>query len=231
MNIVRTSENTVLILFEQVIDAEHFSVINNIVHKIKKDMAENIVDIIPSYASIHITFDLLAISGISFTQKLSKLLLNYEHVNSHVKSDIQNAAVIEIPVYYGSEVALDLPYIAQQAQMTESDVVDIHTSKIYDVYAIGFLPCFAYLGNVDARIATARKPTPRQKVTRGSVGIADQQTAIYPSESPGGWQIIGRTPIQLIDYNSSNLTRFSTGDKVKFTAMSKSDYLQMGGEW
>jgi KipI family sensor histidine kinase inhibitor len=235
MNIVRTSENTVLILFEQVIDAEHFSVINSIVHKIKKEMAENIVDIIPSYASIHITFNLLAISGIEFTQKLSKLLPNPNRekgdVNDHANGDLQNAAVIEIPVYYGSEVALDLPYIAKKAQLAESDVVDIHTSKIYDVYAIGFAPGFAYLGNVDVRIATARKPTPRQKVTRGSVGIADQQTAIYPSESPGGWQIIGRTPIQLIDYNSSSLTRFSTGDKVKFTAMSQSDYLQMGGEW
>jgi inhibitor of KinA len=235
INIIRTSENTVLILFEQTIDSEHFSVINSVVHKIKKDMAKNVIDIIPSYASIHITFNLLTVTGIAFTQQLHKLLPKPKGVNTDANSDVnnddQNAAVIEIPVYYGSEVALDLPYIAEKAQLRESDVVDIHTSKIYDVYAIGFSPGFAYLGNVDTRIATARKETPRQKVARGSLGIADQQTAIYPSDSPGGWQIIGRTPIQLIDYNSATLTQFTAGDKVKFTAISQADYLQMGGEW
>ena len=95
MNIIRTSENTVLILFEQVIDSEHFSVINNIVHKIKKEMAENIIDIIPSYASIHITFDLLAVSGIEFRQQLNKLLPKPNREKSDINSDITYSRVLE----------------------------------------------------------------------------------------------------------------------------------------
>jgi KipI family sensor histidine kinase inhibitor len=98
------------------------------------------------------------------------------------------------------------------------------------VYAIGFAPGFAYLGNVDKRIAMPRKESPRQKVVKGSVGIADQQTAIYPSDSPGGWQIIGRTAVSLIDYNDERLTKFETGGKVKFNAITRQDFIDMGGE-
>jgi inhibitor of KinA len=225
MNIIRLSENTFLILFEQIIDADNFALIRQLVGKIKKEMANNLIDIIPSYASIHITFNLLAMSGIECKQQLDKLLASTD--SSEI--DSQSAEIIEIPVYYGSEVALDLPYLAEKAQMSESDVIEIHSSKIYDVYAIGFAPGFAYLGNVDQRIAAARKDTPRKKIAQGSVGIADQQTAIYPSESPGGWQIIGRTPIQLIDYQRENLSQLAAGDKVKFTAINQAEYLSMGG--
>ena len=226
INIIRTSENTVLILFEQVIESDNFALINQLVHRIKEEMANNIIDIIPSYASVHITFNLLKISGMEFKQCIERLL--YAPQNKESKEE--EATIIEIPVYYGEDVALDLKYIAEKNNLSESEVIEIHSSKVYDVYAIGFAPGFAYLGNVDDSIATSRKETPRQKVARGSVGIADQQTAIYPSESPGGWQIVGRTPVQLIDYSSENLTQFSTGDKVKFNSISQSEYINMGGK-
>ena len=225
VNVIRLSENTFLILFEQKIDAENFSRIKQYVAKIKKEMANNLIDIIPSYASIHITFNLLAISGIDCKQQLEKLLASTDSDDNNLKP----AATIEIPVYYGREVALDLPYLAETKQLSESEVVEIHSSKIYDVYAIGFAPGFAYLGNVDQRIAMARKETPRQKIARGSVGIADQQTAIYPSESPGGWQIVGRTPIQLIDYQRENLSELAAGDSVKFVPITLDEYLHLGG--
>ena len=225
MNVIRLSENTFLILFEQVIDAENFSRIKTLVGKIKQTMANNLIDIIPSYASIHLTFNLSALSGIECQQQLEKLLLSTDSDDDNV----QSTDVIEIPVYYGSEVALDLSYLAEKAQVSEREVIEIHSSKVYDVYAIGFAPGFAYLGNVDQRIATARKETPRKKVASGSVGIADQQTAIYPSESPGGWQIIGRTPIQLIDYQRENLSELSAGDRVKFIAIDKDEYIRLGG--
>ena len=225
MNIIRISENTFLILFDQIIDADNFSRIKSLVGKIKTEMSDSLIDIIPSYASIHITFDLLKVSGMEFKQKLDSLLLSIDPT----EDASQSANVVEIPVYYGSEVALDLPYLAEKAQLSENEVVEIHSNKTYDVYAIGFAPGFAYLGNVDERIATPRKETPRQKIARGSVGIADQQTAIYPSDSPGGWQIIGRTPIQLIDYQRENLSELAAGDRVKFTSIDKEEYLRMGG--
>jgi KipI family sensor histidine kinase inhibitor len=225
MNIVSVSENTVVILFDQVINHENFSVITELVHVIEQEMDDKLIDIIPSYASIHITFNLLKISGLDFRNKLRALVNNH----NFSKQNNQNEKIIEIPVYYGKEVALDLGYIAERARLTEDEVVEAHSSKVYDVYAIGFAPGFAYLGNVDERISSPRKETPRKKVLKGSLGIADQQTAIYPSDSPGGWQIIGRTPVQLIDYNSKNLTQFSAGDKVKFTPISKSEYASLGG--
>jgi inhibitor of KinA len=225
VNLVRLSENTFLILFEQIIDADNFSRIKTLVRKIKQTMANSLVDVIPSYASIHITFNLLAISGIECKQRLEKLLLSTDSDGGNV----QSTDVIEIPVYYGSEVALDLPYLAEKARLSEREVIAIHSNKIYDVYAIGFAPGFAYLGNVDKRIATARKETPRKKVASGSVGIADEQTAIYPSESPGGWQIIGRTPIQLIDYQRENLSALAAGDRVKFIAIDQDEYSRLGG--
>jgi KipI family sensor histidine kinase inhibitor len=225
MNIVVVSENTLVILFDQVIESENFTVIKYLVSQIKENMDDVVIDIIPSYASIHITFDLLKISGLDFKRRLHNLTssCNPEDVNDEHKT------VIQIPVYYGHEVALDLAFIADKAKLSVDDVVKMHSDKIYDVYAIGFAPGFAYLGNVDSRISTPRKETPRKKVARGSLGIADQQTAIYPSESPGGWQIIGKTPIQLIDYSSQNLTQFSAGDKVKFNPISQTEYIELGG--
>ena len=225
MDIVRLSENTVIILFEQTINHDNFTIINRMTHSIKATLSGVIIDVIPSYASIHITFNLIKISGSEFNVALKKVIAECE---DHSIEQVQ-AKIIEIPVYYGQEVALDLSYIAQKANLTEQEVIDIHASKIYDVYAIGFAPGFAYLGNVDDAIACPRKETPRDKVAKGSLGIADQQTAIYPASSPGGWQIIGRTPLQLIDYSSEQLTQFSTGDKVKFNPISKPDFLAMGG--
>ena len=225
MNVISISENTVVILFEQVIESDNFSIINHLVQRIKTDMDDVLIDIIPSYASVHMTFNILKISGLEFKHRLNQLLIADQ--NNSGRDD--QSKVIEIPVYYGEEVALDLHFIAQRAKMSENEVIEAHFSKVYDVYAIGFAPGFAYLGNVDESISTPRKETPRKKIARGSLGIADQQTAIYPSDSPGGWQIIGKTPIQLIDYNSKNLTQFSTGDKVKFNPISKTEYLSMGG--
>lgn len=225
MDIVRLSENTVIILFEQSISDDNFSKINRITYAIKNNLSDVIIDLIPSYASIHITFNLLKISGIEFKTALKKAIAQ----SDSIRLETHNEKIIEIPVYYGPEVALDLPYIAQRAALTEQEVIDIHSKKIYDVYAIGFAPGFAYLGNVDDRIACPRKETPREKVLQGSLGIAGQQTAIYPAESPGGWQIIGRTALQFIDYSREQLTPFSTGDKVKFIPISQTEFIAMGG--
>ena len=225
MNIVSLSENTLVILLDQEITVENFAIISNLVQQIKRDMERLIIDIIPSYASIHITFNIVKTSGLEFNNALRQLIASgdYRHIT------LSDKKVIEIPVYYGKEVALDLALIADKARMSEEQVIEVHSNRVYHVYAIGFAPGFAYLGNVDERISFPRKATPRQNVSQGSLGIADQQTAIYPADSPGGWQIIGKTPIQLIDYNSKTLTQFTAGDQVKFTPISRDDYLRMGG--
>ncbi len=219
------SENTGIILFEQEINHVIFQQVTQCTKAIETNLSEYIVDLVPAYASIHVVFNLVKISAEAFGTSLNKII---DHLNVEDLNVVTEETII-IPVYYGPEVALDLELLAGFASLSVDAVIALHASTTYDVYAIGFAPGFAYLGNVDRRIAMPRKESPRQKIAKGSVGIADQQTAIYPSDSPGGWQIIGRTPMSLIDYNDEKLTKFETGDKVKFDAISRKDFIDMGG--
>lgn len=225
ISLIRLSENTFIILFNQEITQQNFSQVKQLNHAVQQNLAQYIIDITPAYASIHITFNLLKISGQDLQDQLEKIIAS--HKNSSVTTSL--GKVIEIPVYYGEEVALDLTWLAKEASLSPEEIIHLHSDKIYNVYAIGFTPGFAYLGNVDQRIAFPRKNTPRANIASGSVGIANEQTAVYPTESPGGWQIIGRTPISLIDYNSQHLTPFTIGDQVRFIPISKTSYIAMGG--
>jgi inhibitor of KinA len=124
--------------------------------------------------------------------------------------------VIEIPVDFSDRVALDMDLVAEFAGMGPAEVVDRFIARSYRVYMIGFLPGFAYMGEVDEQIAAPRKDSPRTKVPKGSVGIASRQTGIYPLESPGGWQIIGRTDVEMFDPNGDPPSMLRAGDEVRF---------------
>ncbi len=127
------------------------------------------------------------------------------------------------------EVGLDLEDMSTKTDLSIQEIIDIHSNKLYDVYAIGFLPGFAYLASVDKRIAMPRLSSPRKQIPKGSVSIADTQTAVYPQASPGGWNIIGRTALELFDKNLDSLSPLSVGNKVKFNAISKEEFLSQGG--
>ena len=225
ITITQLSENTLLILFQQTISIDNARAIARVQKAIQAELGHLLVDTIVAYASIHVSFNLLQTSAEALMAQLATVL---EHMVDS-EADERAAQVIEIPVYYGDEVALDLASLAAQKGLDTQQVIEIHSRPYYDVFAIGFAPGFAYLGNVDDRIACARKATPRAYVAPGSVAIADQQTAVYPSASPGGWQIIGRTPMSLVDYDHHTLCPFSIGDQVKFTPISRADYLCLGG--
>lgn len=237
MNIVQISENTLIILFEQTISPEVSNQVASYQREFEQNFSEYILDITPSYASITIVFDFRKILGKAFISLLSKSMtsepittvidLDSDDTHSSV-SVAQN--IVEIPVYYHSDVGFDLISIAAEKKLSTGEVIRIHSEQTYDVYAVGFAPGFAYLGSVDERIAMPRKQTPRKHVPTGSLGIAGQQTAIYPSNSPGGWQIIGRTPLPMVDYAADEPSRVKTGDKVQFIPISKQRYLELGGE-
>lgn len=137
---------------------------------------------------------------------------------------------IVLPVYYDESVGLDLADMAKDKRMSTQDIIDIHSQQEYFVYAIGFAPGFPYMGEVDESIATPRLANPRAKVPKGSVGIADRQTAVYPRQSPGGWNIIGRTPIEMFDTSYEGFSYFRVGDKVKFMPISQDEFIKQGGE-
>jgi len=132
-------------------------------------------------------------------------------------------------MYYSEEVGFDLDRISKLSNLSIKEVIELHSSTTYRVYTIGFLPGFAYLGEVDTKIATPRLDTPRTKIPKGSLGIADNQSAIYPIQSPGGWNIVGRTYLDMFDKNLDGFSYLSIGDRVKFRAISRDEFLKNGG--
>jgi len=135
--------------------------------------------------------------------------------------------VIEIPVCYDKDFGIDLERVAQHTQISIHEIIQIHTSKTYHVYMLGFLPGFAYMGIVDERISTPRLITPRTNVAAGSVGITGSQTGIYPLDSPGGWNILGRTPIQLFNAGKEQPCLLQPGNTVKFISITKAAFDQL----
>jgi len=230
MKINSLSENGLTILFDQTITKQTADKVLKLRKLIEKELAEFVIDIIPSYTSIHLSFDIKKISHKSFVDKVEALTQQVSQIEpaDHQQKNEQN--LIEIPVYYGKEVGLDLQEISDNSGLSIKQVIQTHSDKTYDVFAMGFSPGFAYLGSVDDQIAIPRKETPRLLVAQGSLGIAGEQTAIYPFDSPGGWNIIGKTPIKLVDYDQQPPSIFEVGDRIKFRAITKSEFLKRGGE-
>ena len=197
----------------------------------KQELALDIIDLVPSYASLMVMFNMMITDYHQIRTKLRVLL---QSINDNVKAqgaitDSTEASVVELPVYYSHESGPDLSVIAQRGQLTVEQVIALHQAQEYRVYAIGFAPGFAYLGEVDERIAAPRLSTPRMKVPKGAVAIADRQTAVYPSISPGGWNIIGLCPIDMFDAKVNPTMPVNVGDRVKFKAISKEVFITLGG--
>lgn len=216
------SVDSLIIYFGDKIDEKTATKVKKAYKSLKALNIDGLIEIIPSYSSIFISFDIFKYDY----ESLKTLLKN--SINSNFEDNFEEK-IITIDVYYGFEVGLDLQKISFEKKLSIEEIIQIHTSKIYDVYAIGFLPAFAYLASVDEKIATARLATPRNLIPKGSVGIADNQTAIYPQNSPGGWNIIGKTALELFDKNLESLSIFEVGNKVKFNSISKEDFLSQGG--
>lgn len=226
MNVVQISENSLLLELEQTIDPKIAQQVKLWTGYLSREFKELLIEVVPSYCTIHLVFDVRKISGIELSQRIlaSKALVVEFESNESIEKN-----VIEIPVYYGSEVGFDLKMLSKSTGLTEQEIIVIHSEQIYDAYAVGFAPGFTYLGLVDQRIVTPRKSTPRAKIPAGSVGIAEQQTAVYPVDSPGGWQIIGRTPSKMIDFSKIEPALLNVGDQVRFVSISKQQYLDLGG--
>lgn len=183
-----------------------------------------LTDLIPSYTSLLVIYDPLLTDHHQVRRAIRHAIQQ-----SPASTDHREGHTIELPVYYSVESGPDLTRLAEAAQISTEEVIAIHGQTNYLVYTIGFAPGFAYLGEVDPRIATPRLTTPRTRVPRGAVAIADRQTAVYPAPSPGGWNIIGLCPTPLFDPNLEPSMPFKIGDSVRFTAIDRQQFLQMGG--
>lgn len=223
-NIVSAGENALLIYFGDKIDATLPEKIGNFANQLKNTLSDVIVDLIPSYTSLHVSYDLNKIAEQDLRTQIEQCLTRQEGQSSILESNTTH-----IPVYYGLEVGLDLERLLAEKNLDLDVFIEIHTEQEYLIYAIGFSPAFAFLGEVDERIQLPRLPTPRIKIPAGSVGIAESQTAIYPADSSGGWNIVGRTLLDLSLNNPENVDKFRVGDKVKFYSITRDEYLKNGG--
>ncbi len=187
---------------------------------VANQMAQHILEVVPTYRSLMVYFDPLIISRKALQENIAGYLGDLDAVT--LAND--TARVITIPLSYGGEFGPDLEFVARHNAITEEEVIAIHTSTPYLVYMLGFTPGFPYLGGMPERIAAPRLDVPRVKIPAGSVGIAGRQTGIYPIESPGGWRLIGRTPLPIFNPQSENPFLFAAGDYLQFSAIQADQY-------
>lgn len=191
---------------------------------IEHSLAAQLIDLVPSYASILVIFDGLACGHADVRRRLAAALAQLD------ETPADSGKCVHLPVYYAPEAGADLQALADRAGLSVDEVVALHSQAEYRVYAVGFAPGFAYLGEVDARIAAPRLSTPRMRVPRGSVAIADRQTAVYPAASPGGWNLIGLCPVPMFDRDATPCMVANVGDRVRFEPVSREQFLALGGE-
>ncbi len=215
INILKAGEKGVVVDFGNVIDPEVNGCVHRLAHSIATTMHGEVIEVIPTYRSLMVYFDPLQTNREAISDKIRQFL----HAGSEADSGGDTATVVSIPVCYGAEFGPDLEFVAEHNGLTPQEVIDIHTSQPYQVYMLGFTPGFPYLGGMSERIAAPRLAQPRVVIPAGSVGIAGSQTGIYPIESPGGWQLIGRTPLRVFNPGSSDPFLFAAGNYLQFTAI------------
>ncbi len=194
---------------------------------LKEWQPDAVLDIIPAYHSISLIYDLMKIKKLAGSYTAFQFLEMKLKLMEATIADATGELItrkIDIPVCYDASLGPDLQELAMAHQLTEETFIKIHVQQVYRVYMIGFMPGFAYMGCVDQRIMSPRKANPRTYVPAGSVGIAGSQTGIYPFDSPGGWQIIGQTPLLLFDANNESPTYLEPGDEVRFHQISLNEF-------
>jgi len=186
---------------------------------LEKSGIPGIVELVPTYRSCMVHYDPGVISFAALKERLEGLLGRLDSI------EIPPSDVLEVPVLYGGEeMGPDLAFVAEHAGLSEREVVEIHTSTEYLIYMLGFTPGFTYLGGMSDAIETPRLKQPRVLIPAGSVGIAGKQTGVYPIDSPGGWQLIGRTPVKMYDPNRETPILPKAGQYIKFRAIDRAEY-------
>lgn len=191
---------------------------------VEKSDIPGIVETVPTYRSLLVHYHPEVIGFKALTEEFDKLMGSLSSI------PIPPPTVIEIPVLYGGEMGPDIENVAEHNHETVEEVIKIHTSEEYLIYMIGFIAGFPYLGGMSKEIATPRLKSPRVKIEGGSVGIAGEQTGIYPVASPGGWQLIGRTPLKLYDADREKPVLLEAGQYIKFAAVTEEEYKKIEKE-
>lgn len=219
------SETALLVSFGNVIDETINAKVIALQQAFVADFFTGFIETVPAYSSLAVFYDAVAIRRChpAETSAFDFVKNHTEQLMAGLRETIikNEEGIINIPVYYNGE---DLDEIARLHKITVEELIRIHTGNAYRVFMIGFQPGFAYMGKLDERIATPRRSSPRTLVPAGSVGIAGFQTGIYPFASPGGWQLVGRTPLKIFEKERSSPCLLKAGDQIKFISIGKEEF-------
>lgn len=223
-HIVPLSEQGLIVEFGSTIDLQTNQLVVAFAAAVERAAIPGVMEVVPTYHSTTIYFDLLLTDATMVTAQLGLLLETSSPAIARAR------ITHRIPVCYGGESGPDLIDVAERTGLTPSEVITLHTSVMYHVYMLGFAPGFPYLGMVPDRIVVPRLSTPRKEVAAGSVGIAGNQTGIYPQACPGGWRIIGRTPVHLFDLSRPEPFLLNAGDQVRFVPIDREEYRNLSSD-
>ena len=221
MKFSRYNERSILIEWPSFIDENILKSILSYKERLQKIYIKQKVDIINTYSSILIFYNFTIDNFNDEILKLKSLK------NRHLSNEIAKANLWKIPVCYDDEFGIDLSEFSTRKKLTKSEIIKLHSEAVYTVYFIGFLPGFLYLGGLNSKLHFNRKSTPNLNIKKGAVAIGGMQTGIYPQNSPGGWHIIGKTPIDLFDAKLNPPCFISAGDKVRFKPIDIIEYSEL----
>jgi inhibitor of KinA len=214
------SDQSLLVSFGERITLESHQRVLKLLRLLQSEPIGGIRNLHPAYCSLLIKFDPLRLDHDELQSRLLPYLARLE------QAPLPKPQQVEIPVCYGGEFGPDLNDVAAMHGMTPAQAIELHSSPIYIVYFLGFAPGFAYLGGLPGALASPRLETPRAKVPQGSVGIGGNQTAVYPFATPGGWRLIGRTPVAMFRRDQARMSLLQIGDHVRFSAISKEQFAE-----
>jgi KipI family sensor histidine kinase inhibitor len=217
------SDQSLIVYLGDSINLESHHRVLKLLRMLETQPAPGVLNLHPAYCSLLIVFDPLQQDH----ETLERVLLDYTGALEQVS--LPRPPTVEIPVCYGNEHGPDLADLAAAHRISPERVVELHCGAEYIVYFVGFVPGFAYLGGLPPELATPRLEKPRQRVPVGSVAIGGDQTGVYPIQSPGGWRLIGTTPMAIFDRSLPNLSRLSIGDKVRFKPISMNQFSGLRG--
>lgn len=216
--ILAAGDQALVVEFGNAIDEKLNKRVQLLNKNIEETGVKGVIETVPTFRSLMVIYDPAAVSF----EKLKKILEDMSADGS--KEEKEEKRTIEIPVCYGGEFGEDLPDVAAYTGLSEEEVIRLHSDREYNIYMLGFLPGFPYLGGLDKRLYTPRLQNPRTRIPAGSVGIGGEQTGIYPLDSPGGWRLIGRTPLKLYDPDREEPFLYQAGDYIRFVPITKEEY-------
>lgn len=222
LKFITCSDTAFLVALGDTINQEVHTQVIAFYNTLKQSSPKGVVALVPTYCAVMVVYDPIVTSPNRLQSQLQYLADCTEGDNL-----APNTQVIEIPVCYGGDYGPDLTKVAQHCGLTPEEIIELHSGVEYPIFMIGLSPGFPFLGGLDPKLHTPRLGTPRTRVPAGSIGIADAQTGIYPVESPGEWQLIGRTPLQLFRPKHAVPFRYQVGDRLRFVSIEKEEYLEI----